>query len=407
MLTPILTLCLLCSLHVSCTQYPVRFDGHEVIRISNFTSKTGVENIYRIAESKMLDVWASNKVEGWVDVMIPPQLVQSKDNLFAGFSYEVKINDVQQDIERNELEREQLADPKDFFSDFQIYGAINEWLNEQALANPLKTRKISIGQTHQLLHIHALKISDNPDGEKSTIVIHCGIHAREWISPSTCCWIIDELLNKDADRDELISKFDFIIIPVLNADGYDYTHTTSRLWRKNRQPNPGSTCIGTDLNRNFDYDWGGTGASRIPCSDTYCGASPYSGPEARAVTNLLNGLSHVPAYIDIHSYGAMWMSPWGYLCTAYPPHYSQMQPVMSSAVQALRTINGRSYVFGAGCQTIYKTSGDCCDDSYGNVGIIHSYTIEAFGSSFTPSPLEIPRVGAEIWAGVKRTAQVI
>ena len=28
-----------------------------------------------------------------------------------------------------------------------------------------------------------------------------------------------------------------------------------RLWRKSRMDNPGSACIGTDLNRNYDYDW--------------------------------------------------------------------------------------------------------------------------------------------------------
>jgi hypothetical protein len=29
-----------------------------------------------------------------------------------------------------------------------------------------------------------------------------------------------------------------------------------RMWRKNRTPNSGSTCVGTDLNRNFDEMWG-------------------------------------------------------------------------------------------------------------------------------------------------------
>ena len=30
-----------------------------------------------------------------------------------------------------------------------------------------------------------------------------------------------------------------------------------RLWRKNRRPNKGSECIGTDLNRNWQFQWGG------------------------------------------------------------------------------------------------------------------------------------------------------
>ena len=40
-----------------------------------------------------------------------------------------------------------------------------------------------------------------------------------------------------------------------------------RFWRKNRKPNNGSRCIGTDLNRNWAYKWGGRGTwERANCS---------------------------------------------------------------------------------------------------------------------------------------------
>lgn len=29
------------------------------------------------------------------------------------------------------------------------------------------------------------------------------------------------------------------------------------MWRKNRSPNAGSECVGTDLNRNYDWMWNG------------------------------------------------------------------------------------------------------------------------------------------------------
>lgn len=38
-------------------------------------------------------------------------------------------------------------------------------------------------------------------------------------------------------------------LPVVNPDGYEYTHTIDRLWRKNRKGS--GTCSGVDLNRNF------------------------------------------------------------------------------------------------------------------------------------------------------------
>lgn len=31
--------------------------------------------------------------------------------------------------------------------------------------------------------------------------------------------------------------------------------TNDRLWRKNRRKNAGSSCVGVDPNRNFDYGW--------------------------------------------------------------------------------------------------------------------------------------------------------
>jgi len=291
-----------------------------------------------------------------------------------------------------------------FFSDFQTYTVIKEWLNQQVIQSPTKAKLISIGKTHAQLDINALQIGETVDAANSNIVIQCGIHAREWISPSTCCWIIDHLLNLDPNRDELLAKFNFVIIPVLNADGYGYAHSTNRLWRKNRQPRSGSTCIGTDLNRNFRIDFGGNGASSNPCAETYHGPNYYSGPEALAISNLLKSLDSVTAYIDIHSYASFVMCPYGFNCNAYPPQYPLMEEIMVASSRAIRTVNGRTYSIGAGCQDFGQTSGDCNDDAYFEAGVIQSYCIEAYGTSFTPSPTQIPLVGSEIWAGVKQMA---
>ena len=64
---------------------------------------------------------------------------------------------------------------------------------------------------------------------------------------------------------------DWYIAPLLNPDGYEYSHTSDRMWRKNRSPPPaGSRCYGVDLNRNWDVIGFGAGAtSSNPCSETY------------------------------------------------------------------------------------------------------------------------------------------
>ena len=50
----------------------------------------------------------------------------------------------------------------------------------------------------------------------------------------------------------------------VNPDGAEYDLDRLdpyRAWRKNRQPNAGSTAIGTDLNRNYGYRWACCGGS--------------------------------------------------------------------------------------------------------------------------------------------------
>jgi len=203
----------------------------------------------------------------------------------------------------------------------------------------------------------------------------------------------------------LLSRFRWVIVPVLNVDGYTYTGI-DRLWRKNRQPNTGSSCAGTDLNRNYGYMWGGPGSSNSPCSETFRGASPFSGPEIAGTRAFLATLlaGRLAAFYDIHSYGAYVMSPWGYTCTAYPPNYDRMDALMKVAAGAIQPVNGRSYTFGDTCRTIYQTSGGSNDWSNGDPTgprTLHSYCIEAFGSSFTPPTSWIKPMGREIYAGIQ------
>ena len=62
-----------------------------------------------------------------------------------------------------------------------------------------------------------------------------GIHAREWISPATVMWTLKELVEGGgALNNELIEKLDWYILPVHNPDGYAFSRTWDRLWRKTR-----------------------------------------------------------------------------------------------------------------------------------------------------------------------------
>ncbi len=66
-----------------------------------------------------------------------------------------------------------------------------------------------------------------------------GIHAREWIAPITALYVVDRLVEAfRSGSDSDVTAVDWYIMPMLNPDGYEYSHTTDRLWRKNRASPP-------------------------------------------------------------------------------------------------------------------------------------------------------------------------
>ena len=73
-----------------------------------------------------------------------------------------------------------------------------------------------------------------------------------------------------------------MLVYLLNPDGYEYSRSTDRMWRKNRRKNENSKCVGVDLNRIFDKGFG-ENSSDDPCQEDYRGPEAFSEPEARAL----------------------------------------------------------------------------------------------------------------------------
>lgn len=116
--------------------------------------------------------------------------------------------------------------------------------------------------------------------------------------------------------------------PVVNPDGYEYTHQTDRLWRKNRGGSSSGRCAGADLNRNYGYHWGERGASKQPCSEIFAGARPFSEPESRAQKRFFEAPGQVRfnAFLTFHSYGQYILYPWGY-DKLVPPDHQELKRV--------------------------------------------------------------------------------
>ena len=108
------------------------------------------------------------------------------------------------------------------------------------------------------------------------------------------------------------------------------------MWRKTRAVNAGSSCRGVDPNRNFDVHHCETGASRDPCSDTYCGPSPFSEPCTAACRDEIMGTSNVVFAYSFHSYSQLLLMPYGYT-NSHPADYSDMVS-MSSFTKEIQSV---------------------------------------------------------------------
>ena len=208
---------------------------------------------------------------------------------------------------------------------FHTYAEAADELAAAASAHPAFVRRFALGTSHQGRTIWAVKVSDQvATDEAEPEVLFDGLHhADEHMSQEMALailrWLVDGY-GSDARITRLVNTREIWIVPGLNPDGatYDIGGRTYHHWRKNRQPTPGSTAIGTDLNRNYDYRWGCcTGASADPVSSRFRGPAPFSAPETRALrdfvtSRVVGGRQQIRTAISFHTTGRLVMWPYGY-----------------------------------------------------------------------------------------------
>ncbi len=128
-------------------------------------------------------------------------------------------------------------------------------------------------------------------------------------------------------------------MPVVNVDGYRYTWSDDRNWRKTRQIYDFTTCIGADPNRNFPVGWGGEyGASANPCDITYFGPDFFSEPctfNIGAYFEFVLSELNVIYYQNTHSAAELIMYPWGYKCNENDNPDAEDQDLIGNIVRAL------------------------------------------------------------------------
>ncbi|XP_020637526.3 mast cell carboxypeptidase A isoform X1 [Pogona vitticeps] len=292
-----------------------------------------------------------------------------------GMHYEILFQNLQEDIENQLVDKSSTG--KHSYTKYNDWRKISAWTARIEKRNPALVSRIHIGNTFENRPMYLLKVGKQSDAKKA-IFIDCGIHAREWISPAFCQWFLKKATRtygKDTNMTYILDNMNFYILPLVNIDGYIWSWTQDRFWRKSRSNTSDSACAGVDLNRNFDVAWGTVDASKNPCQEIYCGTSPESEPETKAVTTFIrNHLSSIKAYLTIHSYSQMLLFPYGYTYEKTPNH-DELNELAKGAAQAIASLYGKHYNYGPSAATIYPSSG-CSDDWAYKLGIKYSFTFE-------------------------------
>lgn len=317
-----------------------------------------------------------------VDIMVPPAAQKTFTRYLTtqGIEHEVMIPDIQEliDLEKvqsrvayntsagHDMTWTEYHPLEDMYSYLDYLEATYDFVTTQ-----------SIGETYEGRDMRIARVCRGTCGEKPAVWIDGGIHAREWVSPASVTWMLNEVVENDAEHPDLTQNLDWYFLPSHNPDGYAYSQSKDRLWRKTRSEH-GSIfgCKGVDANRNWGFHWNEGGSSNDKCSDTYHGPEAFSEVENTNVRDfLLTVKDKLVFYNTIHSYSQFILLPWSYTAEL-PDNYDEMEQLALMGRDAMVANGGEEYEVGCIPCILYVASGGSLDWVLGVAGVQYSFAME-------------------------------
>lgn len=368
---------------------PVRYDDHAVV-----TAWVDDEAELALLRSIADELWSEHPGPGAIDARIAPGRLAELDA--AGIAHVVRIANVQTRID---AERDRLAAAPDpqadtWFDDFRDYDEVMTKLDELATTGAAEI--IDVGSSLEGRAIKGLRLG-NAD---APAVLYTGtMHAREWLATMVTMCVAERFTSDDATVADLLDRISVIVVPVINPDGYVYSWTYDRYWRKNTRDG-----YGVDLNRNWDYQWAVVGASDDPYAEDYHGEAPFSEPESSALRDLILAHPEITAHIDFHSFSQLVLRPWGYSYDL-PSDEATLAMLGDSMSEAMWNATNTDYP-SIHASELYPAAGAVDDWAYGAQGIM-AFTIELRGDDFVVSPSQIaPACDENVAAALELAAWV-
>jgi carboxypeptidase T len=291
-------------------------------------------------------------------------------------------------------------------SRYHNYAELTAEVNTAAANYPAIVSKQVVGKSYEGRDLIAIKISDNvgTDEAEPEVLFTAHQHAREHLTKEMALYLLKQFTTSygsDQRITNIVNSREIWLLPDLNPDGGEFDIATGsyRSWRKNRQPNAGSSNVGTDMNRNWAFKWGCCGGSSGSTgSETYRGTAAESTPEVKAFADFVrsrkvDGVQQIKTGIDFHTYSELILWPFGYT-------YDDTAPGLNADDQATFAKIGRDMAATNNytpeqSSDLYITDGSIDDWLWGDQKIF-GYTFEMYptgpsGGGFYPPDEVIDR----------------
>ncbi|ELK13852.1 Carboxypeptidase A5 [Pteropus alecto] len=370
---------LVCSFILAAALGQMNFTGDQVLRVL-------AKNEKQISLLRDLEGLKPQKLDFWrgparpslpVDMRVPfSELKDVKAFLEShGLAYSIMIKDIQVllDEEREAMAKSRRLERSTSSFSYSSYHTLEEiysWIDNLVTEHSDIVSKIQIGHSFENRSILVLKIVSE--------------------------------YGKDRVLTNILNTTDIFMEIVSNPDGFAFTHSMNRLWRKNKSNRPGVFCLGVDLNRNWRSGFGGNGSNDNPCSETYHGPYPHSEPEVAAIVDFITAHGNIKLLISIHSYSQMLMYPYGHSLEPIS-NQEELYSVAKDAVQALYEVHGIKYIYGSISTTLYLASGITVDWAYDS-GIKYAFSFELRDTGrygFLLPATQIIPTAQETWVAIR------
>jgi murein tripeptide amidase MpaA len=162
------------------------------------------------------------------NVLVAPERQVEFENFLTQnkIKFSIDIEDYEVVLEQ---ERESIAEKRKFsqgfdgrFGNFSLYWTneeIEAWCTHLAQQHPNLVQMETLIFSPENRRIFAMKVSTGVFGQKPIFAVEAGMHAREWVGPPTALYLLHRIVEDPVTRNELLSRVDWLIIPMQNPDG--------------------------------------------------------------------------------------------------------------------------------------------------------------------------------------------